>query len=445
MIGRPCAPPHADPRFRPWYAAAASGPKDVMIVIDTSGSMGGEREEMARSAAKKIVNTLTDADYVSLVKFSSSAEAYSTSLVSANAANKFSMERWIEQNVDAAGTTNFVAAFDKTWEVVDGSAASSNCNRVVLFLSDGAPNDNWVESSYDTVKAKAASYDPPMHILTYALGDSAPTEVLQRIACENKGIFYPVNPSNIANTMASYFQVLAPMMEPCKTRWVRYNDYYTGKELLAACLASFEKPASAATSCNGGLSGLGEAGDCTVPKLLGVGCIDMNVVVDLDVLQDHTGYAAFNSAVEADMAACPRLSITEDQLQTLRALTGASSVCAASPSTCDEIPSPGGATNSTGTEEAIGAAIGGAIGGIVVVLIIIGIICYCKKKSASKPPAAAVAPPATQMQSAQAYGGYAPQPQPVAQPYGAPPVQGMVAAGQPAPVQGQVLMGRVVG
>ena len=49
------------------------------------------------------------------------------------------------------------------------------------------------------------------------------------------------------------------------------------------------------------------------------------------------------------------------------------------------------------------------------------------------------------MQSAQAYGGYAPQPQPVAQPYGAPPVQGMVAAGQPAPVQGQVLMGRVVG
>ena len=28
-----------DPRIRPWYAAPLSGPKDVMIVIDKSGSM----------------------------------------------------------------------------------------------------------------------------------------------------------------------------------------------------------------------------------------------------------------------------------------------------------------------------------------------------------------------------------------------------------------------
>lgn len=28
-----------DPRFRPWFANAATGPKDVFIVIDSSGSM----------------------------------------------------------------------------------------------------------------------------------------------------------------------------------------------------------------------------------------------------------------------------------------------------------------------------------------------------------------------------------------------------------------------
>ena len=56
-------------------------------------------------------------------------------------------------------------------------------------------------------------------------------------------------------------QVLAPMLEPCKLRWVRYNDYYTGQELLGACLASFElESPGAQTSCNGGLSGLGEEG-----------------------------------------------------------------------------------------------------------------------------------------------------------------------------------------
>ena len=30
-----------DPRFRPWYVSAASGPKDIVIVLDVSGSMDG--------------------------------------------------------------------------------------------------------------------------------------------------------------------------------------------------------------------------------------------------------------------------------------------------------------------------------------------------------------------------------------------------------------------
>ena len=58
----------------PWEdAAAASGPRDVGLVIDTSGSMSGTREAMARSASKMVVDTLTSSDYVSIVRFSSSA------------------------------------------------------------------------------------------------------------------------------------------------------------------------------------------------------------------------------------------------------------------------------------------------------------------------------------------------------------------------------------
>ena len=49
-----------------------------------------------------------------------------------------------------------------------------------------------------------------------------------------------------AHSPGTHFQVLAPMLEPCKLRWVRYNDYYTGQELLGACLASFELESSGA-------------------------------------------------------------------------------------------------------------------------------------------------------------------------------------------------------
>ena len=43
-----------DPRFRPWYVAAAAGPRDIILVVDMSGSMkaGGSpsRRELATDA-----------------------------------------------------------------------------------------------------------------------------------------------------------------------------------------------------------------------------------------------------------------------------------------------------------------------------------------------------------------------------------------------------------
>ena len=49
-----------DPRFRPWFANTATGPKDVIIIIDTSGSMHTVGLTMAKTAAKQILDTLTD-------------------------------------------------------------------------------------------------------------------------------------------------------------------------------------------------------------------------------------------------------------------------------------------------------------------------------------------------------------------------------------------------
>jgi Mg-chelatase subunit ChlD len=37
-----------DPRFRPWYSAAASVPKAVIVIVDSSGSMQSGGKMQAR-------------------------------------------------------------------------------------------------------------------------------------------------------------------------------------------------------------------------------------------------------------------------------------------------------------------------------------------------------------------------------------------------------------
>ena len=60
-------PKNYDPRLRPWYISAASAPKDVVIIIDSSASMKGGRLHRAKAAAKTLLQTLSKKDYVNVI------------------------------------------------------------------------------------------------------------------------------------------------------------------------------------------------------------------------------------------------------------------------------------------------------------------------------------------------------------------------------------------
>ena len=56
-----------DPRFRPFYVETATPePKDVVFVIDTSGSMHGNKILLAKAAAKTVLSTMNPRDRVSI-------------------------------------------------------------------------------------------------------------------------------------------------------------------------------------------------------------------------------------------------------------------------------------------------------------------------------------------------------------------------------------------
>lgn len=68
-------------RVRPWFVAASSGPKDVVLLIDTSGSMSlSTRESLSetrwsttRDALLKMIGTFGPRDHINVVAFSNDA------------------------------------------------------------------------------------------------------------------------------------------------------------------------------------------------------------------------------------------------------------------------------------------------------------------------------------------------------------------------------------
>ena len=59
-----------DARMRDWYIKAAASPKDIVILLDTSGSMTGLRKEIAKHVVINIMETLGEDDFVTVLTFS---------------------------------------------------------------------------------------------------------------------------------------------------------------------------------------------------------------------------------------------------------------------------------------------------------------------------------------------------------------------------------------
>ena len=132
-----------DPRFRPWYVVATSGAKNVILMIDTSGSMYGSRMTIAKDAATAVVNTLSNSDFVGVINFATSASSVDSSKITrATASVKESLIEKIDA-LEAVGSTNYEAAFRMAFDMLSAAendeygAPCPNGENVFLFLTDG--------------------------------------------------------------------------------------------------------------------------------------------------------------------------------------------------------------------------------------------------------------------------------------------------------------------
>ncbi len=207
-----------------------SGERDIVLVLDVSGSMGGTPIEETRKASENFINTILDEDAnIGLVTYNSSA-----SKVSDFSRNKAELNSMVS-NIYSNGGTNIEAGLLEAYSMLKAGNAKK---KIIVLMSDGEPN----EGKEDEALIEYADEIKNDGIIIYTLGffenfdnKSYAQNLMEKIASD--GCHYEV--AN-ADDLVFFFEDIADQINGQKYIYIRIacpvdvTVSYNGERLCSA-------------------------------------------------------------------------------------------------------------------------------------------------------------------------------------------------------------------
>ena len=162
-------------------------PRDVVVVVDVSGSMAGSKIEQARTAVQGLLDELGPDDRFRLVSFSNGVSRLDTEWRNADRRSLADARRWIT-HLRADGGTNIEGALDAAFEVPPGRDRLP----VVVFLTDGLPTVG--EQDPARISNAAEGKRGRYRIFAFGVGHDVNTGLLDRLSEATRGTTQYVEP-----------------------------------------------------------------------------------------------------------------------------------------------------------------------------------------------------------------------------------------------------------
>lgn len=171
-------------------------PKDVILVLDHSGSMDGQKFTQAQEALRYILQNLNPEDRFNVIAFSTGLEAYANQLSPAGQASD--AIHWVD-GLSAQGSTDINRALLEA-----ASLADSERPTYLIFLTDGLPTEGVVDPQKILANFQQAASDN-LRLFTFGVGYDVDTFLLDSLSQTHHGSSTYVLPGQRLDEILSAF------------------------------------------------------------------------------------------------------------------------------------------------------------------------------------------------------------------------------------------------
>ena len=179
-------------------------PKDIVLVLDQSGSMSGDKIEQAKEALLFILGNLNPSDCFAVVSFNDYAQILTDGLTEVTA-DSIADARARVAGISAGGMTNI----DQALSLSVGLFEANERPRFLIFLTDGEPTVGEQDPLTIAENALAAN-ETDARLFAFGVGYDVNTVLLDKLALENRGsTTYVLPDENLEARLSSFYRRIA--------------------------------------------------------------------------------------------------------------------------------------------------------------------------------------------------------------------------------------------
>ncbi len=187
--------------------------KDIIFVLDKSGSMQGEKINQLKVAFDEIINELHPNDRFNLIIFDSVIREYQTELIGASETNKNDAVDYI-YNINAQGSTNIDEAMLTALGMFEYSETKVP---IIVMLTDGLPTAGTTNTLTIRDNVKTAN-TADVAVFCLGFGFDVDFEFLKAMALENYGLALRIYEGEDASEQITgfYDTISTPLLKDLK-------------------------------------------------------------------------------------------------------------------------------------------------------------------------------------------------------------------------------------